>query len=51
MAHFNLQQFDKSLTAFEQAQGIKSAEKMAKQWHRYVKKEQGYQEKLAMLND
>ncbi|QOL25416.1 hypothetical protein LP316_14125 [Thalassotalea sp. LPB0316] len=51
MAHFNLQQFDQSLTAFEQAKGIKSSAKTASQWHKYVQKEQGYQEKLAMLNE
>ena len=51
MAHFNLQQFDKSLKALAQASDIKQTAKMANQWYSYVEKEQGYQERLAMLNE
>ena len=51
MAHFNLMQFEQSLSAFELAKDIKSTKKMAQQWSRYVAKEQSYQKKLAMLND
>ncbi|GLX79715.1 hypothetical protein tinsulaeT_30550 [Thalassotalea insulae] len=50
MSYFNLQKFDESLAAFKAAEGIKSSEKTAKQWHKYVKREQGQYERLAMLN-
>lgn len=50
MAHFNLQNFDQALVAFNQAEKFSPVAKTAKQWHRYVKKEQDYQMKLAMNN-
>lgn len=50
MSHFNLQQFDQSLAAFKAAENIKQSSKTAKQWYKYVKREQGQYEQLAMLN-
>ena len=50
MAKFNLQAFDESLIAFTQAQKIPTSAKTAKQWFHYVEREQGQQERLAMLN-
>jgi tetratricopeptide (TPR) repeat protein len=50
MAAFNLQQFEQSLSAFEQATKVKSSAKTAKQWFKYVEKEQGAKQKLVMLN-
>jgi tetratricopeptide (TPR) repeat protein len=50
MAAFNLQKFEQSLLAFDQAKKVKSSAKTAKQWFHYVEKEQGAKQKLAMLN-
>jgi len=50
MAHFNLQNYDAALAAFNDARQIKQSEKLATQWHAYVKREQGQQMRLAMLN-
>ncbi len=50
MSYFNLQKFDESLQAFKEAQGIKGSEKIAKQWYKYVEREQGQYAQLAMLN-
>lgn len=50
MANFNLENYDESLLAFTAAKKIKSVEKMATQWFAYVKREQGNQMRLAMLN-
>ncbi|WP_448211988.1 tetratricopeptide repeat protein [Colwellia sp. MEBiC06753] len=48
MAYFNLQDFEQSLVAFESAQAYSKVAKAAKQWAAYVKKEQDYQQQLAM---
>jgi len=50
MASYNLQQFERSLIAFTQAQKITESAKAGKQWFHYVEREQGKQSKLAMLN-
>lgn len=50
MAYFNLQQFERSLEAFEEATYFDDALKIAKQWSHYVVKEQDHQSRLAMLN-
>jgi tetratricopeptide (TPR) repeat protein len=51
MAQFNLQNFDRSLTAFGQASKIASSKKTAQQWAKYVEREQNNHEvRLAMLN-
>jgi tetratricopeptide (TPR) repeat protein len=50
MAFFNLARFDQSLSAFTQAQKLPESEKTAKQWYNYVEREQGAQQRLAMLN-
>lgn len=50
MAKFNLQAFEEALIAFTQAQKIPQSAKTAKQWFHYVEREQGQQERLAMLN-
>jgi hypothetical protein len=50
MASFNLARFDESLSAFTQAQKLPESEKTAKQWYNYVEREQGVQQRLAMLN-
>lgn len=50
MALFNLARFDESLSAFTQAQKLPESEKTAKQWYSYVEREQGVQQRLAMLN-
>ncbi len=47
MAYFNLAKFNESLLAFKEAENITSSAKMAKQWTKYVEREQGQQ--LAML--
>jgi len=47
MAYFNVQKFDLALSAFNQAEKIKSSKKMAQQWRKYVEREQGYQTRLA----
>lgn len=50
MASFNLKAFEKSLLAFNNAIEIKSSAKLAKQWIKYVKKEQSYHQQIAMVN-
>jgi tetratricopeptide (TPR) repeat protein len=50
MAKFNLQQFEQALMALAKAKNYKSVKKNALQWFQYVKKEQGHQQRLAMLN-
>jgi len=50
MAAYNLQQFERSLIAFTQAQKITESAKAGKQWFHYVEREQGVQNKLAMVN-
>ncbi len=50
MASYNLQQFERSLMAFTQAQKQPESVKTAKQWFHYVEREQGVKSKLAMLN-
>lgn len=50
MGYFNLQQFERSLSAFEQAKKFKVVSKTAKQWVVYVTKEQEYQSQLAMID-
>ncbi|WP_448569019.1 tetratricopeptide repeat protein [Thalassotalea ganghwensis] len=49
MSYFNIGNFEQSLIAFNQAQDIASSEKTAKQWYKYVEREQGQQQRLAML--
>ncbi|WP_440874482.1 tetratricopeptide repeat protein [Thalassotalea sp. PLHSN55] len=48
MAHFNLKNFEESLSAFEQALSFPKASKMASQWTKYVEREKTYQLQLAM---
>lgn len=50
MAYYNLQKFDQSLTALKMAEALAGSEKMAKQWYKFVVKEQGYHTQLAMIN-
>ncbi len=50
MAHYNLQEFSESLTAFDAAKEYSSASKTATQWLAYVSKEKSYQERLVMNN-
>jgi len=50
MANFNLQNFEQSLKAFDNAKKIKASAKMAQQWHQYVEREQSQHLRLAMLN-
>lgn len=50
MASFNLNKFDKALTAFEQAKEIKSSNRMAVQWLKFVEREQKNAEQLAKAN-
>jgi hypothetical protein len=50
MASYNLQQFERSLMAFTQAQKQPESAKTAKQWFHYVEREQGVKSRLAMLN-
>lgn len=40
MANFNLKQFDQALEAFTKAKDIKSSERMATQWLKFVEREQ-----------
>lgn len=47
MASFNLKKFDKALQAFEQAQTIKSSERMAAQWLKFVEREKRNAAQLA----
>ncbi|MBO7925145.1 tetratricopeptide repeat protein [Pseudoalteromonas sp. K222D] len=51
MAQFNLQNFDASILAFEQAQIHKKSQRLAKQWIKYVKREKIHAEtlKIALL--
>jgi len=49
MAHFNLKDFDNALLALGTAKNIKESSKTAEQWFKYVKREQGEHERLAML--
>lgn len=51
MSYFNMDKFDKSLLAFGSAKNIKESSKTAAQWFKYVKREQGNHEQLAMLNE
>ncbi|OHU85475.1 MULTISPECIES: tetratricopeptide repeat protein [Pseudoalteromonas] len=46
MAQYNLQNFDASILAFEQAEKHKKSENIAKQWIKYVKKEKLHSETL-----
>ena len=46
MAQFNLENFDASIIAFEQAEKHKKSERLAKQWLKYVKKEKLHNESL-----
>lgn len=46
MAQFNLQNFDASILAFEQAEKHKKSENLAKQWIKYVKREKIHTETL-----
>ena len=47
MASFNLKQFDKAMAAFEQGKTIKSSERMASQWLKFVEREKRNAEALA----
>ena len=40
MANFNLKQFDDAISAFTKAQKVKSSERMAAQWLKFVEREQ-----------
>ena len=40
MANFNLKQFDNAISAFTKAQKVKSSERMAAQWLKFVEREQ-----------
>jgi tetratricopeptide (TPR) repeat protein len=46
MAQYNLQNFDASILAFEQAQKHKKSQRLAQQWIKYVKREKVYAETL-----
>ena len=46
MAQFNLQNFDASILAFEQAEKHKKSANLAKQWIKYVKREKVHAETL-----
>ncbi|MAG75430.1 MAG: hypothetical protein CL811_01610 [Colwelliaceae bacterium] len=48
MSYFNLGEFDKALSAFDNALAFKKVAKTAKQWSSYVKKEKEHQARLAM---
>ncbi len=50
MSHFNLDEFEKSLYALRVAEDFKESAKTAKQWLKYVEREQGQHAQLAMLN-
>mgnify|MGYP000158870331 CR=1 FL=1 len=50
MSHFHLKQFAEALDAFSAAQSFQESAKTADQWFKYVKREQGQYERLAMLN-
>lgn len=49
MAHFNLNAFDPSLNAFEQAQTFAQTKKVASQWQKYVSKEKQHQAQLKLV--
>ena len=49
MSNFNLQKFDQSLKAFAQAEKLPETTKTAKQWYKYVEREQNTHSQLAML--
>ena len=51
MAQYNLENFDASIIAFEQAEKHKKSERLARQWLKYVRKEKLHSESLkkAML--
>jgi len=49
MAYFNLKDFDNALLALGTAKNIKESSRTAEQWFKYVKREQGEHERLAML--
>lgn len=46
MAQYNLQNFDASILAFEQAQKHKKSQRLAQQWIKYVKREKVHAETL-----
>ena len=46
MAQFNLQNFDASILAFEQAEKHKKSQRLAQQWIKYVKREKVHAETL-----
>lgn len=46
MAQYNLQNFDASILAFEQAEKHKKSQRLAKQWIKYVKREKVHAETL-----
>ncbi|WP_286269479.1 tetratricopeptide repeat protein [Thalassotalea hakodatensis] len=50
MSHFNLKNFTESMSAFEEAEQIKSSAKSASQWLKYVAREKLHHDQLAMLN-
>jgi len=50
MSYFNLKNYDQALIAFEAAKAVENSAKTAQQWSKYVKREQGHQAQLAMLN-
>lgn len=49
MSYFNLKDFDSALLALGTAKNIKESSRTAEQWFKYVKREQGEHERLAML--
>ncbi|WP_286266119.1 tetratricopeptide repeat protein [Thalassotalea atypica] len=48
MAHFNLQEYGESITAFESAKNHREIAKTATQWANYVEKEQSNKQRLTM---
>ena len=46
MAQYNLQNFDASILAFEQAEKHKKSQRLAQQWIKYVKREKVHAETL-----
>ena len=46
MAQYNLQNFDASILAFEQAEKHKKSQRLAEQWIKYVKREKVHAETL-----
>lgn len=49
IGYFNLEEYDQSMAAFSQGKEIESSKKMATQWHKYVKREQGNKLQLAQV--